>query len=112
MKTSPSLLVFALLSVLGCGGESPSTTTGDASLLPPVPCRTFPLPSDWPRVLCDRGARFEASERWASVEICSSDLGRNPTATARRAPVSTHPQANACPGWLIITAMDALAVYQ
>lgn len=111
MKTSPSLLVFALLSVLGCGSEAPTVAPGDAAV-GSVPCRTFPFGSDWPRVMCDRGARFETSERWGTVEMCSSDLGRNPTATARRDPVSTHPQANACPGWLIITAMDALAVYQ
>lgn len=107
-----SLVVLLSLALGACGSEAPNTSTGDASTLPPVPCRTNPLPSRWPRVMCDRGASFEASQRWGTVEMCSSDLGRTPTATPQRDPVSTHPQASACAGWLIITAQDALAVYR
>lgn len=109
MRHAPYLLFLGLM-LAACGSESGAAPPGDASTLPP--CRTNPLGSQWPRVKCDRGVNFEASQRWGTVEMCSSDLGRAVAAMPQHAPTSTHPQANACPGWLIVTPQDALAVYQ
>lgn len=111
MKTSLTFLF--VLALVGCGTEAPTGPTAEQL---GIPCRTFPFGSRWPRVMCDRGANFTGSamnpDRYSTVEICADDQRVAVGAMPLRDPVSTHPYATICPGWTIITARDALAVYQ
>lgn len=109
MKTSLTFL-FVLAPVLaGCGTEAPTGPTAEQLN---IPCRTAALPSRWPRIMCDRGSAFTNPDRYSTVEICADDQRVAVGAMPLRDPVSTHPYATICPGWTIITARDALAVYQ